>query len=77
MPPSTIVFGEVGLNGEVRPCLYPELRLKEAASLGFSGAILPAGTLAEDGFRIRRVGVASLGEAVTALFGEIDSGPQD
>lgn len=77
LPPSTIVFGEVGLNGEVRPCLYPELRLKEAASLGFSGAILPAGTLAEDGLRIRRVGVASLGEAVTALFGEIDSGPQD
>jgi DNA repair protein RadA/Sms len=37
-----IVFGEVGLAGEVRPVAEAETRLKEAAKLGFTAAILPA-----------------------------------
>jgi DNA repair protein RadA/Sms len=36
-----IVFGEVGLAGEVRPVTGGQVRLKEAAKLGFTKAIVP------------------------------------
>jgi DNA repair protein RadA/Sms len=36
-----IVFGEVGLAGEVRPVQRGQERLKEAAKLGFTHAIVP------------------------------------
>jgi DNA repair protein RadA/Sms len=39
---STVVFGEIGLGGEIRPGISAELRLKEAAMLGFDRAIIPA-----------------------------------
>jgi DNA repair protein RadA/Sms len=38
---STVIFGEVGLGGEVRPAIFPEVRLKEAAILGFRRGIIP------------------------------------
>ncbi len=41
LPPETIFFGEIGLAGEIRPVAQPDLRLKEAAKLGFKGAIIP------------------------------------
>jgi len=41
VPMDTIVFGEVGLSGEVRPVSQSEARLKEASKLGFSQAIMP------------------------------------
>lgn len=37
----TFVFGEIGLSGEVRPAPRGQERLKEAAKLGFSRAIIP------------------------------------
>jgi DNA repair protein RadA/Sms len=39
--PRTICFGEVGLAGEVRAVAQPELRLAEAAKLGFRRCVLP------------------------------------
>lgn len=38
-----LVFGEVGLSGEIRPVPNGEERLKEAAKHGFETVILPAG----------------------------------
>lgn len=43
VPPSTVVCGEVGLAGEVRAVGQIEMRLNEAARLGFSRFILPQG----------------------------------
>jgi DNA repair protein RadA/Sms len=43
--PGTVVFGEVGLAGEVRAVSFAETRVKEALSLGFNRAVLPAGNL--------------------------------
>jgi DNA repair protein RadA/Sms len=43
MPADCVVFGEVGLSGEVRMVSLAELRLKEAAKLGFDRAIVPRG----------------------------------
>jgi len=41
LPAKLIVFGEVGLAGEVRPVQRGQERLKEAAKLGFTHAIIP------------------------------------
>lgn len=42
LPPRTVVFGEVGLSGEVRAVMRGQERLKEAVKLGFACAIIPA-----------------------------------
>jgi DNA repair protein RadA/Sms len=42
IPPGTAVFGEVGLGGEVRAVPMAEMRLNEAAKMGFSRVVLPA-----------------------------------
>ncbi|HEY6863134.1 MAG TPA: DNA repair protein RadA [Burkholderiales bacterium] len=41
LAPKLVVFGEVGLAGEVRPAPRGQERLKEAAKLGFAQAIVP------------------------------------
>ncbi len=42
VPRRTVVFGEIGLAGEIRAVSQPELRIKEAARLGFERCLLPA-----------------------------------
>ena len=44
LPRDTVFFGEISLSGDVRPAPQAELRLKEAVKLGFTRAIIPAGT---------------------------------
>src|SRR5471032_1520349 len=41
LPQKLVVFGEVGLAGEIRPAPRGQDRLKEAAKLGFSVAVVP------------------------------------
>ncbi|MBA4253509.1 MAG: DNA repair protein RadA, partial [Comamonadaceae bacterium] len=41
LPQGFLAFGEVGLAGEVRPAPRGQERLREAAKLGFSVAVLP------------------------------------
>ena len=41
LPPKLIAFGEVGLAGEIRPAPRGQERLKEAAKLGFTLALIP------------------------------------
>jgi DNA repair protein RadA/Sms len=41
LPQGFIAFGEVGLAGEVRPAPRGQERLKEAAKLGFTVAVIP------------------------------------
>lgn len=43
LPRDLIVFGEVGLAGEIRPVQNGQARLNEAAKHGFTRAIVPAG----------------------------------
>lgn len=43
LPSDLVVFGEIGLAGEVRPVANGEERLQEAAKHGFKRAIIPAG----------------------------------
>jgi len=63
--PQTVFLGEVGLSGEVRGIAQPELRVKEAAKLGFTRCILPAGNLKQVKVKgVELVGVKNVDEAL-------------
>ena len=65
----TIVFGEVGLSGEVRAVNMPEQRVAEAKKLGFETCILPEVSLKMvKGIKgIKLVGVKNIGDAVREI----------
>jgi DNA repair protein RadA/Sms len=44
LPDKSIIFGEIGLSGEIRNVSHSEIRLKEAVKLGFTSAFIPAGS---------------------------------
>jgi DNA repair protein RadA/Sms len=46
VPADMVVFGEIGLGGEIRAVGHREARLKEAAKLGFRSALVPPGVIA-------------------------------
>jgi DNA repair protein RadA/Sms len=65
----TVVFGEVGLAGEVRAVTQPELRIAEAEKLGFKRCILPVSSLKRIKKRgIRLEGVATVQDAMDLIF---------
>ncbi len=66
----TVVFGEVGLSGEIRPIAYGEERIREAAKLGFSRAVVPAANLPRKRISgIEVVGVATIADALGCQLG--------
>ena len=67
LPARTVVFGEVGLGGEVRSCGQAALRVREAAQMGFTRAVLPARNVPEEVAGMELVGVATLEEALERL----------
>jgi DNA repair protein RadA/Sms len=75
VPADAVVFGEIGLSGEVRGVGQTDPRLKEAAKLGFSTALMPAraGATRGDG-GLRTVELQHLGELLP-LFQQGDPGP--
>jgi DNA repair protein RadA/Sms len=65
LPAKLVVFGEVGLAGEVRPVQRGQERLREAAKLGFTQALVPRANLPKtpiDG--IEAVGIDRVEEAI-------------
>ena len=68
--PGTVVMGEVGLGGEVRAISQAELRIREAAKLGFRRCLLPERNVAklETNDSIELVGVHEVSEAVDAVL---------
>lgn len=68
LPQHLMVFGEVGLSGEIRPVPNGQERIREAAKHGFKRAIVPKANVPREpvpGLEI--VGVARLSEALDAL----------
>ena len=71
LDPETLVFGEVGLGGEVRAVSQAEPRLREGARLGFTRAVVPranARRLVETA-GLEVVGARTVAEALEALLG--------
>src|SRR5213593_4317823 len=69
LAPSTVVFGEVGLSGEIRGIPQAALRIREAAQMGFTRVVLPAANVdPKEIDDCERVGVRTVGEALDALI---------
>ncbi len=68
IPGKVVVFGEVGLAGEVRPAPRGQDRLKEAAKLGFEKAIVPKANLPKGKIAgLEVIGVERVDRAVQVL----------
>ena len=68
LPEKLVIFGEVGLAGEVRPVQRGQERLKEAAKLGFTRAIVPKANAPKapiEGMAV--TGIERLDQAIAAL----------
>jgi len=71
LPARTVVFGEVGLAGEVRPVQRGQERLREAAKLGFKRAVIPRANAPKTPIEgIEAIGVERVEEAVAAVTNE-------
>ena len=63
-----IVFGEVGLSGEIRPVQSGQERIKEAAKHGFTRAIVPKANMPRSEIQgMKVIGVERLQEAIEQL----------
>jgi DNA repair protein RadA/Sms len=69
LPADTIIFGEVGLVGEIRGVSQAEQRIIEAEKMGFRTCILPKANLENIRIKtdIKLIGVANVREALDAL----------
>jgi DNA repair protein RadA/Sms len=65
LPQDCVVFGEISLSGDVRPVSRSDIRLKEAAKLGFARALAPGGC--DGGRSVAVSGVSRLSEAIARI----------
>jgi DNA repair protein RadA/Sms len=70
IPHHTVVFGEVGLLGEIRSVSQPDARAREAAALGFRRVIVPRANAADIKADIEVSGVARVEEFLKLLGSE-------
>jgi DNA repair protein RadA/Sms len=68
MPPELVVFGEVGLAGEIRPVPSGEERVLEAVKQGYRRVILPKGNAPRRAIaNVEIIPVTRLSEALAAV----------
>ena len=68
IPYDTVFFGELGLNGEIRPVANGHARLNEAAKHGFKRAVIPKGNKPKEAINGLQVfGVSNIQEALDVL----------
>lgn len=72
LPADLVVFGEVGLGGELRQVPYGQRRLAGAATAGFRRALVPAGLPGLGSMEV--IAVADLAQAIDVVFGGAASG---
>lgn len=68
--PDTVVFGEIGLSGELRAVPRAEARIKEAAKLGFKKVVMPYNNLSRlnETYGLDIVGLQRIDEALEAVL---------
>jgi DNA repair protein RadA/Sms len=72
LPPGTVLIGELGLGGQLRPVGQLEQRLQEASRLGFTRAIVPRGAglgMTEAALGLQLLESSSLAEAIVGALG--------
>jgi DNA repair protein RadA/Sms len=77
IPAKAVLFGEVSLSGLVRPVPQSPQRLKEAAKLGFTQALLPDGA-AEAGTQagLKATGIGRIADLVAEIAGDVPRAKQ-
>ncbi len=65
---STIIIGEIGLTGEIRPVSMLEVRLNEASKLGFKKAIVPEQNINQLNDNIKVIQVQRLSLSINNFF---------
>mgnify|MGYP001765391415 FL=1 len=73
LPADSVYFGEIGLSGAVRPVAHAGQRLKEAAKLGFCGAIAPPASAQDKTEAPRDMKMRACGH-ISALVADIAAG---
>jgi DNA repair protein RadA/Sms len=70
VPAETVVFGEIGLSGEIRAVSQTDARLKEAGKLGFARAVVPTRRATKKGARDGGIATQEIGHLreLVALF---------
>ena len=63
----SVLFGEIGLTGEVRSVSMPEKRLNEAKKLGFNRVVLPLQNVIQN-VKIMQEGVSDIWQALDILI---------
>lgn len=68
--PELLIFGEVGLSGEIRGVSMAEQRVREAEKLGFTACLMPKANLEgiQGKYQIRLIGVANIKEAMNYII---------
>lgn len=72
LPPGTVLIGELGLGGQLRPVSQLELRLGESARLGFTRAVVPRGSglgPVAAGLGLQLLEAATIAQALVAALG--------
>jgi DNA repair protein RadA/Sms len=68
LPSKSMIFGEIGLAGEVRPVQRGQERIREAAKLGFDTVVIPNLNKPKQGIEnVRIVGIDRVEEAIAWL----------
>jgi DNA repair protein RadA/Sms len=68
LPAKLVAFGEVGLAGEIRPAPRGQERLKEAAKLGFTHALVPKANAPKQAIKgIEVIALERVEQAIGAL----------
>ncbi|TFV98620.1 DNA repair protein RadA [Oxalobacteraceae bacterium OM1] len=72
LPRGLVVFGEVGLAGEIRPAPRGQERLREAAKLGFSLALIPKANAPKQAIEgLTVIGVERIDEALNRVRDQV------
>ena len=68
--PELLIFGEVGLSGEIRGVSMAEQRVREAEKLGFTACLMPKANLEgiQGKYQVRLIGVANIKEAMNYII---------
>jgi DNA repair protein RadA/Sms len=67
----TVILGEIGLGGEIRPVSHLALRLKEISRLGFKAVVVPADSeLPNEALNLDLIKVRNVNEAIRQLIRE-------
>jgi DNA repair protein RadA/Sms len=73
--PEMVILGEIGLGGQIRPVSQLEIRLKEAAKLGFKKAIIPKGQTVSESGGLKLIPVGKVFAAIAVALPANDDAP--